>query len=104
MSPPSQSPHRPCGCGPVSTLHTSLAAAGSSLDPTGRLDGADEMHGREGLNLHVGPAEGARWSALSCELSGKVIFQGCTSDKAKVEGDRGSSKASRLRGSKQLQS
>ena len=69
MSPPSQPPRHPRGCGPESTLHTSLAAAGSSLGPTGRLNGADKMHGRlhmhEGLNPRARPAAGARQSALS---------------------------------------
>ena len=77
MSPSSQPPHRLHGCGPASTLHTSLAAAGSSPDPAGRLDGTDEMHGHlhrcEGLNLCVGLVAGVRQSALSCELSDKVI-------------------------------
>ena len=57
----------------VSTLHTILAAAGSSLDPAGRLDSADKMHRRKGLNPRAGPVAGARQSALSCELSDKVI-------------------------------
>ena len=47
----------------------SPAAAGSSLGPAGRLNGADEMHGRlhvhKGLNLHARPAVGERRSALS---------------------------------------
>ena len=73
MSPPSQPLHHPRGCGPASMLHISLAAVGSFPDPTGRLDGADEMHGCKGLNPHVGLVVGARQSALSCELSGKVI-------------------------------
>ena len=77
MSPPSEPPCHPCGCGPASTLHMSLAAAGSSPDPAGGLNGANEMHGHlhgcEGLNLRAGPAAGARQSALSCELSDKVV-------------------------------
>ena len=77
MSPPSQPPCHPCGHGPASTLHTSLAAVGSSPDPTGRLDGTNKMHrhlhGHEGLNPHVGLAVGARWSAFLCKLSDKVI-------------------------------
>ena len=77
MSPPSQPPRHPRDRGPASMLHMSLAAAGSSPDPAGGLDSADKMHGHlhgcEGLNLHAGPAAGARWSALSCELSDKVV-------------------------------
>ena len=57
--------------------HMSLAAAGSSPDSTGGLDSTNEMHGClhgcKGLNLCVGLVAGARRSALSCELSDKVI-------------------------------
>ena len=73
MSPPSQPPRHLRGHGPASTLHTSLAAVGSSPDPTGGLDSADKMHRHEGLNLRAGPVAGARRSALSCELSDKVV-------------------------------
>ena len=77
MSPPSQPLRHPRDRGPASTLHTSLAAVGSSPDPAGGLDSADKMHGHlhrhEGLNLRAGPAAGVRQSALSCELSDKVI-------------------------------
>ena len=73
MSPPSQPLRHPRGRGPASTLHTSLAAVGSSPDPTGGLDGADKMHRREGLNPRVGPVAGVRRSALSCKLSDKVV-------------------------------
>ena len=73
MSPPSQPPHHPHGCGPAFMLHMSLAAAGSFPDSAGRLNSADEMHGCEGLNPHAGPVVGARQSALSCKLSDTVV-------------------------------